>query len=338
MSTETISAPAQALYQQSFVMDNALGFEPELEVPYKWDVLASYKKAGFNYVTLSMATDATTLEKTMQYLAAHIAKFKQFSNQYIMVDKVDDILHAKQENKLAIGFMFQGTNPLSKDLNMLELYYKLGIRSMIVAYNVRNAFGDGVAELNDAGLSVLGKKLVERMNDVGMLIDLSHSSYQTSLDAMMLSKQPVIFSHSSVYGLQPHPRNLKDEQIKALAKNGGVIGINSINIWLGEKQSTPERYVEHIDYISQLVGAQHVMLGTDNIYFPELINDFLDSNALMYPPQYTEVVKSAGGLNSLHPAQIIKVVDLLLKRGYSTDAIKGILGENYLRVVRQVWK
>lgn len=334
-----ISDTAKQLYQAAMVMDNALGFEPEISVPHKWDVIERYAQAGFSHISIAIATDSTTLETTIRYIAEQTAQIKSQSEKYILVKSADDIRRAKNENKLAISYMFQGTNPIAKDLNMVDTYYQLGVRSMILSYNVRNPIGDGCTELTDAGLSRLGTKLIEKMNQVGMLIDCSHTGYRTSLEAMELSSKPVIFSHSNVHAIYPHPRNLKDEQIIACAKTGGFIGINGINLLTGDENASLEKYVTHIEYIANLVGPQHVALGTDFIYFPEIFENFMRTNTINYPVDYIKMNQDLMKTpKCLQPERIIELVDLLLQRGFSEAAIKGILGENYLRVVKQVWQ
>lgn len=338
MATQ-ISAQAKILWQKATICDMALGFEPEIEYPGKWEALQRYAKAGFNYLSLHVATDATSLERTVQYIAWITEKLKESTNLYRPIKTSADILEAKLLNKLGICYVFQGTNPIAKDLNMIDIYYQMGVRSMILSYNVRNAVGDGCAELADAGLSKFGIKVVERMNRVGMLIDCSHTGYRTSMDAMHHSQLPIIFSHSNADAIAPHPRNLKDDQIKACAAIGGVIGINGIGVLLGDENASPSKYVEHIDYITQLVGVEHVALGSDQIYFPEIMEEFLKNNAVMYPQDYATAIKpKTQQWKSLQPHELIEVVELLLQRGYTETAIKGILGENYLRVIQQVWK
>lgn len=338
MSIE-ISIKAQKIFQASIINNLALGFEPEIEYPRKWKVLERYLDAGVNYVSLHVATDATSLEKTVRYIAFITERITENAQRFLLVKTPQDILQAKAEHKLGIGFVFQGTNPIAKSLEMIDAYYQLGVRSMILCYNVRNDVGDGCVEVTDAGLSKFGSKVVERMNQVGMLIDVAHTGYKTSLDAMMQSKAPVIFSHSNVYALKQHPRNLRDDQIKACAATGGVIGINGIGVLLGDDNANPQKYVEHIDYIMQLVGAKHVSLGLDEIYFPELMEDFLKNNAVMYPQDYSAAMNAkTQQWNSMPPAKLIEVVELLLRKNYSEVDIKGILGENYMRVIQKVYK
>ena len=253
-----------------------------------------------------------------------------------MVKEPGDLVEAKQEGLLAVSYMFQGTNPLEKNLGMIDLLYKLGVRSMIVSYNIRNAMGDGCAEENDAGLSLLGKKLVTKMNSAGMLIDCSHTGYKTSMDVMRLSIEPVIFSHSNVHSIHSHPRNLTDEQIIASANTGGFIGINGNGMLLGDDDASITKYVDHIEYIINLVGDDHVSLGTDLIYFPEIFDQFMQKNAVLYPGNYE--VKSIEQWKSVQPEHLPEIIAEMDARGFSEDTIKKVLGENYLRVIQKVWK
>ncbi len=331
----TISEKALQIYQQAIITDLAVGFEPEIEYPHKWAALDTYLAAGINYVSLHIATDATSLERTIQHIAFINEKIKKNADKYLLVKTDEDIVRAKTNHKLGIGFVFQGTNPIDKKLEMLDVYHQLGVQSMILSYNVRNAIGDGCVEKLDAGLSIFGRKVVERMNQVGIIIDGSHTGRKTSLDAMAISSAPVIFSHSNVDKIYPHPRNLTDEQIKACAATGGIIGINGIGIILGDANASAEKYFAHVDYISQLVGPEHVAIGSDQIYFPEYIEDFLANNNVMYPPNgYAKANSEKNNWTSRKPEQLIEIVELMLQHGYAESAIKGILGENYLRVMR----
>jgi len=334
-----VSAKAKNMWQKSIVANLALGFEPEIEYPHKWQALQRYQEAGVSYISLHVATDATSLERTVLTIASITEKIKEKSEYYRVIKSPEDILQAKLKQQLGVCFIFQGTNPIAKSLDMIDVYYQLGVRSMILSYNIRNAVGDGCAEQTDSGLSRFGIKVIERMNRVGMLIDCSHTGYKSSMDAMGASKAPVIFSHSNVHVIAPHPRNLSDELIKACAATGGLIGINGIGVLLGDEDATLQKYVEHIDYIAQLVGVQYVALGTDEIYFPEIMEEFLNNNSVMYPQNYSKATKpkTATGWNCIRPHQLIEIVEILLQRGYTETDIENILGRNYLRVVQQTW-
>jgi len=155
-----------------------------------------------------------------------------------------------------------------------------------------------ILEKNDAGLSAFGYKVIEEMNRVGMLIDMSHGGIKTSLDVIEASKDPVVFSHSNAQGVNPHVRNLTDEQIKAIANKNGVIGINGMGLILGVEEPTAEKYIEHINYICNLVGSiDNIAIGLDLIYFNEMLPIFFEKSGLSYPKGYL------GSMKGLQPEQ-----------------------------------
>jgi membrane dipeptidase len=323
------------LIQNNIVADNAFGFEPEIEVNYKWEIVERFQKAGVTHLSLSIATDMTSLENTMHYLAGvreHIINNKNF----ILVNSVDDIHRAKNENKLALSFMFQGMNPLEKNIELIPVFARLGVRSMIIAYNINNAYGGGCIETLNTGLTRLGKKAVIAMNDSGILIDLAHTGYQTSLDTMASSAKPVVFSHSNVDAIHSHSRNLKDDQIKECAQTGGFIGINGNGPLLGDATAPVDKFIDHIAYICDLVGDDYVGLGTDYIYFPEIFDEFMKKNSVVYPADYG--VGKAASFVSRGPETLDELVNRMEQRGFSHESIIKVLGANYMRVIKQVWK
>lgn len=310
-----------------------MDFLPELEIPIMWEILERYHHSGFHFLNIALAGDLTSTETAIRYISRQQNKIRQLHNKFLIVRKTEDILTAKQENKLALGFWFQGSTPLANDINLIETYYTLGIRQILLTYNTRNSIGDGILEKNDAGLSTFGYKVIEEMNRVGMLIDMSHGSIKTSLDVIGASKDPIVFSHSNAYGVNPHIRNLTDEQIKAIANKNGVIGINGASLILGVEEPTTEKYIEHINYISNLIGSvDNIAMGLDLIYFNEMLPVFFEKSGLNYPKGYL------GSMKGIKPEQIDEIIETLISSDYSDKDIKKILGENFLRVAAQVWK
>lgn len=331
-----VSEKAKQLYQRAIVIDGQLGFEAAMPVSLasKWQLVDRYKATGVTAVTLSLANDESTLEQTMTYIAAirkHIAANRE---HYILATSSEDIVKAKQQNKIALRLMFQGTAPIGKDLNLVDVYRALGISSMVLAYNIRTPIGDGVVEEQDAGLSHLGKKFVMEMNRAGLIMDGSHASYLTAKEAMALSCLPVIFSHSAVHALNPHIRNLKDDQIQAVAQSGGVIGINGLGLLLGDADASLEKYVDHIDYIVKLVGISHVAIGLDNLYFADQFAEFMQNQPITHPQAYANRVSAAIQWQCVQPEQLVEIVEILLTRGYAEADILAILGGNILRVMQ----
>jgi membrane dipeptidase len=330
-----ISDKAKQLLHESIICDNQ--FAIELAMPFefetKWEMVDRFAQSGFTCLNLSLANEENTFEMTTSYVARALNFLSFNKDKYMLAKTAEDILQAKREKKLALRFMFQGT-PINKNLNMVEFYYQLGITSMIISYNIKTSMGDGCIEKNDGGLSILGRNLIKEMNRVGMLIDCAHTGYKTTMETMECSQKPVIVSHANAYALCPIPRNLKDDQLKMLAKSGGFIGIDGINVILGQEQATLDKFVDHIDYIAQLIGPEYIALGLDHLYFPNEFNTFAKNQPVTNPSAYVAMANTAPNLNSIAPEQIAELIDQLFVRGYSKENIKGILGENSLRVIR----
>jgi len=234
-------------------------------------------------------------------------------------ETVQDIYRAKEERKLAVILQFQNTIPIEHDVRLLEVWYKLGVRIVELTYNERNLVGDGCMEKADCGLSEFGRKVVEEMNRIGLVIDLSHVGERSASEAIELSKDPLIFSHSNARAVCDVPRNISDEHIKAVAEKRGVIGINALSPFLrkdGEKQGTTlTDYLKHIDHVVKLVGVDFVGIGTD----------YTEGEG---PPRFC--------FRSI--TDLLDVAALLLENGYSDKDLKKIMGENWLRVFKAVWK
>ena len=330
----SVKEKAKKLYHESIIVDGHFAIELAMPGTFedKWKLVDSYAEAGVTAVTLSLANDESKQEETLAYLALVRQHLASHPDKYLLAMTKEDILHAKKEKKLAIRLMFQGAAPLGMNVNLTELYLQMGISSMVIAYNIRTPMGDGCIEEVDAGISHLGKGLVQTMNKVGMIIDGAHSSANTIMGAIQASKLPVIISHACAYGINPLPRNIRDEQIKAIAESGGVMGVNGIGLLLGDKNASIKKYVDHIDYIVKLVGIAHVGIGLDNFYFGDQFNEFMQKQPITNPQAYGKMVDSSM-FTCIKPIQLVDVVEELFNRQYSDNDIKAILGENFLRVI-----
>lgn len=325
---------ALQIYQEAIVIDGHFAIEIAMpgSLEEKWALVDEYAEAGVTSVTLSLANEESKLEETLSYLSFIRRHMAAHPEKYILALSKQDILKAKQEKKLAIRLMFQGTGPLAMNIHLAESFFALGVSSLAIAYNIRTAMGDGCIEAMDGGLSHLGRKLIREMNQIGMIVDGAHASPCTILGAVESSTVPVVISHACAYGVNPLPRNIKDEQIKAIAKSGGVIGVNGIGLLLGDQQASISKYVDHIDHIVNLVGPSHVGIGLDQFYFPDQFNDFMKKQPITNPEAYGKMINPKM-LACIKPRQLIEIVEELLKRDYSENAIRLILGENMLRVI-----
>jgi membrane dipeptidase len=287
-------------------------------------------------------------------------------DRMMMAFSVADIERAHGEHKLAALMGIEGGHSIENDMHLLRNYYRLGVRYMTLSWSNTNEWADSSGDINDAkiqhhnGLTDFGKQVVLEMNRLGMMVDISHVADKTFWDAIATTKAPVIASHSSARALVNAPRNMTDDMLRAVAKNGGVVQVNFFSGFLDEDyrkavdaqakdqavaiqkyidslkaQGKPVSYVEvdrmerawmakiprppfkvlidHIDHIAKIAGVDHVGLGSD-----------FDGVSGATPQ----------GMDSA--ADLPKITQALLDRGYSAEDIKKILGGNLLRVFRQV--
>jgi len=329
-----VSSQAESLHRRLIVCDLTLPLDSDYELVDYGALFRRLVDAGYTFVSITIATDSSNIGRTMHALARHRAYFGERPEQFLIVQEAEDIRRAKQNGQLAVSFHLQGTNSLEQDLHMVEIYYDLGIRHMLLAYNLRNAVGDGCHERTDAGLSRFGVELVREMNRVGVIVDCSHTGYRTTMDAFDVAAAPVIFSHSNARALLDHERNIRDEQIRGCAATGGVIGVNGVDLFLGAHASPAEAMAHHIDYIASLVGIEHVAIGLDYVLQAAALNAILKVPSNIYP-------ESAGyrkGVDIAGPETLPALTDCLLKRGYSDADVACALGGNFLRVAEAVWR
>lgn len=226
----------------------------------------------------------------------------------------NDILFALENEKAPVLLSIEGGEALQGSLSVLRAFYRLGVRSICLTWNYRNEIADGVAEsITGGGLTVFGREVIKEMNRLGMLIDLSHISEKGFWDVMTLSQQPVILSHSNAYKVCPHRRNLKDEQIKAVKQNGGVIGINLYPYFLnGTNEASIDDVVKHIEHIIGIAGEDHLGIGAD----------------------YDQTEPIFDGIDGIK--NTLSILDELLRRNYLESVVRKIAGENFLRVIKDV--
>lgn len=305
---------------------------PPFKIGADLSFLSRYKNAGVNFVSVNVGFDLTNQADTIELINYFYQWILKHSDEYAIAKNIQQIFEYESKNKLSIAFDIEGCNLLNNKLEMVSQLYALGVRQMVFAYNKNNFTGGGCFDA-DMGLTKFGKRLVKEFNDVGMVIDCSHVGYQTSMEIMELSKYPIIFSHSNPANLVNHPRNITDEQIIACAKTGGVIGINGIGIFLGNNDVRTEKIAEHIDYVAQKVGAEHVGIGLDCIFDSDEVKGYVENNPDTFPVKF-----GFDDVSVAEPEQFSEIGKLLASRGYSAKDINNILGENFLRVASAVWK
>ena len=322
------STLSQKIHSQSLVWDAHACFP--LNPNSDLSELKRYRDSGVNFVSLNIGMDMDPFENVIQVLACFRKYIAAHPDDLVLALAVDDVIGAKTSGKLAIAFDLEGSDPLRGDLNLISFYYDLGVRQMLLAYNKDNRASGGCME-GHIGLTDFGKQVIREMNRVGMVVDVTHMGYRATMEAFDVSEQPVIFSHSNPKALRDNARNITDEQIKACAKTGGVIAINGIGDFLGG--TTSEIMVQHIEYVMDLVGPEHVGIGLDYVVDKQELIDYIEGHPDVFPPD-----KMNDYLAFVEPEQLPEITDLLHKKGHSEQVISGILGENFLRVAKQVWK
>ena len=295
--------------------------------------LERYHRAGIDLCSLNVGFDALSWENTVLMLSHFRHWIRERADDYLLVDRVDDVEQARRAGKLAVTFDIEGGTALNDQLSMVELYRDLGVRWMLIAYNQNNSLGGGCQD-DDQGLTDFGRRVVDEMARVGMVTCCSHTGFRTTMELMEYSVNPVIFSHSNPLRLWDHKRNIRDEAMLACAKTGGVVGINGIGIFLGRNDARTEAIVRHIDYVVQLIGPEHVGLGLDYVFDTRELDELIRKNPKTFPADEGY----AAGIHMVEPKQVLEIAEALLHLGYAESDIRLILGENHLRVAEKVWK
>ncbi len=333
-STWQIDADAAALHADAVVWDQhgCLPLRPDSDAV---DDLELYRRAGVDAVSVNVGFDLTPALDTIKALAAFRNGVLSRPDRYVLASTAADVARAKDTGRLCVAFDLEGTEPLDGQLDLVQMYYELGVRTMLFAYNLPNRAAGGCHGDPAQGLTRFGKSVLREMNRVGMIVDATHCSARTTFDLFALSTSPVIFSHSVPQGVRRHDRNITDEQMRACAATGGVVGINGVGIFLGENDASTAALVRAIEYAVDVVGHEHVGLGLDYVFDQDELNAYLAGNRHTFPPG------SGYGDYATHefasPTQLPEVTEALLRRGHPADAVRAIVGGNFLRVAKQVW-
>jgi membrane dipeptidase len=256
-----------------------------------------------------------------------------------------DIIDARSGGQAALILTSQSGDFLGKNLHRLELFHRLGLRICIPSYNSRNDLCDGCIEPEGAGLSQLGREWVRECNRLGVLIDCTHTGRRATFEIMDVSDKPVVFTHSNPNALVENPRNITDEQIKRSAETGGVIAPTNWGPLCFRPgmttRPTLDDYISAIDYIVQLVGIDHVGIGTDMSHGSYPVGDVVPSSVGGDYARYVSGdarsrLRYVEGFDDY--SQITQVASALAARGYREADIAKVLGGNWLRVFSEVWK
>lgn len=300
--------------------------------------LERLRQAGVHYVSINVGMDMNPVAQIMGVLAAFRANIAAQPERFVLARSVADIEQAAATGRLAIGFDLEGALPLQEQPAMVALYRDLGVRQIHLAYNRNNSVADGCHDV-ERGLTPLGLRMVEAVNDAGLLMDCSHTGRRCSLEIMAASRQPVIFSHANPLALVEHGRNITDEQIKACAATGGVVCVSGVSAFLGNRHPTATDVAQHAAYVASLVGVQHVGIGLDISFRQDELNDNPpgDYDPVYWWPKAAGYDRSIGRMNYTPVESWQLLAAALQDVGMSADEAAAVMGENMMRVARQVW-
>lgn len=278
----------------------------------------------------------TLFEDIIVELGFMLEDLEKHADKAIRVSRTDDIVRAKKEGKLAIMPTLEHL-AIENVLDRVDLYYGFGVREAGLTYTYRTYIGDGQSERYDSGLSEFGLDVVQRMNEVGMLIDLAHTGFTTSMDTIEASKDPVVYSHAGAFTLRPTKRQRKDEELKAMAEKGGMIGVLAVpNSLTDNKEQGIDDVLKHLDYLVKLIGIDHVGVGTDIMFgdhvglHRQLLFKQMQKGGMMHGLEapYMKGIES--------PAEGFNYIRGMVRDGYSDAEIMKVMGDNAMRVFRRV--
>ena len=301
-----------------------------------------YRASGMT--ALALGHGRPTFEAAVRYFADWNGFLAGYSDWFTRIDDATDCARAKTQRKVGVLLSFQNSQHVRQP-DDVNTFWGLGQRISQLTYNTNNGIGSGFLETRDGGLSVFGLSIVERMNQVGMAIDVSHCGDQTTMDALAASKRPVLFTHANCRALAPSlPRLKSDEAIRAMAKTGGVMGMSFIRFMVREAEPvTLEHLLDHIDHAAKLVGVEHVAIGSDIdiVGNPNPIGGGNDPRQQPNFDRYRYHADDAGKITIAgldHPKRMFDLTEGLIRRRYSDADIKLILGANAVRALSENWR
>ncbi|MEC3951422.1 membrane dipeptidase [Nocardia sp. CDC153] len=312
------------------------------------DLLELTRYPSGSYLSVNIGYSPQSTRESLE-LVTQFRRDALTDGRFRLVHSIEDawpeVPSAETDSTLALAFDLEDAGPLEGDLDNVELFYELGLRSLLPTYNHANAAGCGCLDSADSGLTAYGRDLIRKLNEVGVFADGSHCSRRTGLDIAEISDVPMIYSHSNFAALWAHPRNIGDDQAKACAATGGVIGINGVGIFLGHNEPADrggriEAMADHIAYGAELVGIEHIGVGSDYSFDADDFNAELAKNPESYSEEYTRY----GQLQWVPPEDLLGVSgvpgldEVLAARGFSAADRAAVFGGNFARVARAVWR
>jgi membrane dipeptidase len=311
--------------------------------------LADAQASGLTAANLTLGSVGQVngaFENTVHQIAVWERDIDRHADVLMRIRSAGDLQTAKSTGRLGLIYGFQDTLSIGDDLDRLATFHGLGVRIIQMTYNRRNLVGDGCLEPANAGLSRLGREMIERMNELGILVDLGHGGRQTTLDTIAASQKPVAITHTGCAALADLPRNKTDEELRRLAEKGGVAGIYLMPFLRTQGQPMAEDVLRHVEHAVEVCGEDHVGIGTDGRISPvHLTPEYIEQHrndikerrrlGISAPGESEDVYTFVPDLNS--PRRFETIAWHLSRRGHADARIAKILGGNFARLFAEAW-
>ncbi|BBE32679.1 dipeptidase [Sphingosinicella microcystinivorans] len=343
-ATKAYSKRAVDLVKQSLVIDMLAPLKIDFRSEYYANPLSEKDAADFRASGITGFHNSVGIggpdayADTLGWFAAWQGFAGRNAHVFSLVGKAEDLDRAKRDGKCAVIMGVQNSEHFRK-VEDVKAFYEIGQRCSQLTYNSQNLLGSGSTERVDGGVTDFGAAIIEAMNKVGMLVDVSHCGDRTTLDAIAISPKPIAITHSNCRALVNHPRVKTDEAIKALGAKGGVMGITGVRMFVSEKEPTTiANIVDHIDHAVKLIGVDHVGIGSDAD-----LNGYDDMPADQYKMLKAGYKSSYAFRDKIdtdgfdHPMKTYDLVEELIRRKYSNENITAILGGNFRRLLGATW-
>lgn len=338
------NSDAEVLYNNSFVLDcNTLASVGQTPQSDHKELFAAIRSSGVTVVKSTLGGATGNFEQAVADIGSAAQLIESHPDVLLNVRTAHDMDLAQQQHKLGIIYSFEAASPLDDKLDRIDLFRHLGVRVMQLTYNRRSPLGVGCLDGETGGLTDLGRQAIARINQLGVALDLSHSNTQTTREGIADTRKPPIFSHAGCRAVFMHPRNKEDQDMKALADKGGVMGIYMLPFLTpSPKQPMLDDYMRHMEHALKVCGEDHVGIGTD-VPFVTIGQPDIEAMRKEVEERKAAGVSAPGedrppyipDLNT--PRKMELVAGALLKRGYNSAAVEKVLGLNFRRVFTEIW-
>jgi membrane dipeptidase len=319
-------------------------FNYPLNPPLDDAMIRNAVESGITAVNLTVSQSG--FAETVERIAVWMDRIERHPDAFVQVRTVDQLRDAKATRRLGIVLGFQDTTPFEGRLDPVETFRNLGVRVTQLTYNVRNLVGDGCLEAANGGLTRYGQAVVERMNELGMLVDLSHCGQRTTAGGIAASSVPVAITHTGCNAIARHPRSKDDAELRALAEKGGVVGIYLMPFLTPGRVPMREDVLDHLEHAIDVCGEDHVGIGSDLSTTPidgsdeywmrhrEFVSARIASGVAA-PAEDPDILFTVQDLNTQHRMELI--ADGLASRGHPDGRIEKVIGGNWVRLFDEIW-